>query len=58
MADHPLLVKKIGGAGDTVDDLEWDVKMYFALNAAVHDAACAAWGVKRAYDAWRPMLSS
>ena len=55
VADHPLLVKRIGGAGPVVDDLEWDVKMYFALNAAVHDAACAAWGAKRAYDGWRPM---
>ncbi len=55
VADHPLLVKRIGGTGPVVDDLEWDVKMYFALNAAVHDAACAAWGAKRAYDGWRPM---
>ena len=38
-----------------MDDLEWDVKVYFALNAALHDAACAAWGVKRAYVGWRPM---
>jgi len=55
LADHPLLVKRIGGTGPVVDDLEWDVKVYFALNAALHDAACAAWGVKRAYDGWRPM---
>lgn len=55
VADNPLLVKKIGGTGPVVDDLEWDVKMYFALNAAVHDAACAAWGVKRVYDGWRPI---
>lgn len=55
LADHPLLVKKIGGVGPVVDDLEWDVKVYFAINAALHDAACAAWGVKRAYGAWRPM---
>ncbi len=55
LADHPLLVKRIGGTGPVVDDLEWDVKVYFALNAAVHDAACAAWGVKRAYVGWRPM---
>lgn len=55
VSDHPLLVKRIGGTGPIVDDLEWDVKMYFALNSAVHDAACAAWSVKRAYDAWRPM---
>ncbi len=55
LADHPLLEKRIGGIGPVVDDLEWDVKMYFALNAAVHDAACAAWGAKRYYDGWRPI---
>src|SRR5262249_19779347 len=33
LADNPLLVKRIGGVGPVVDDLEWDVKMYFALNA-------------------------
>lgn len=55
IADHPLTLKKIGGVGPTVDDLEWDVKVYFALNAAAHDAACAAWSVKRYYDAWRPL---
>jgi hypothetical protein len=55
VADNPLLVKKINGVGPVVDDLEWDVKMYFALNAAVHEAACACWSAKRAYDGWRPI---
>jgi hypothetical protein len=55
IADNHLTVKKIGGVGPVVDDLEWDVKVYFALNAAVHDAACEAWGAKRAYDGWRPI---
>ncbi len=55
VADHPLTVKKIGGTGPVVNDLEWDVKAYFAVNAAVHEAACAAWGIKRYYDAWRPL---
>ena len=55
VSDNPLTVKKIGGVGPVVDDLEWDVKMYFAVNAAVHDAACACWAAKRAYDAWRPI---
>ncbi len=55
VADHPLTVKRIGGAGPDVDDLEWDVKMYFALNAALHEAACACWAAKRAYDGWRPI---
>ncbi len=55
VSDHALTVKRIGGTGPIVDDLEWDVKLYFALNAALHDAACAAWSVKRYYDGWRPM---
>jgi hypothetical protein len=55
IADHPLTVKRIGGTGPVVDDLEWDVKMYFALNAAVHDAACVCWATKRVYDGWRPI---
>ncbi len=55
VSDHPLLVKKIGGVGPVVDDLEWDVKLYLALNAATHDAACACWGAKRYYDGWRPL---
>jgi membrane-associated phospholipid phosphatase len=55
VSDHPATVKRIGGTGPVVDDLEWDVKLYFTLNAALHDAACAAWGLKRYYDGWRPM---
>jgi hypothetical protein len=35
--------------------LEWDVKLYFALNGAVHDAAVAAWGAKAHYDSARPI---
>lgn len=54
-SDSPALVKRIGGTGPVVGDLEWDVKLYFALNAAVHDAACMAWGIKRHYDGWRPI---
>jgi hypothetical protein len=50
-----LPVRQMGGTGPEVDRLEWDVKLYFALNAALHDAACAAWSVKRHYDGWRPM---
>lgn len=57
VADHPLLVKRIGGTGPVVDDLEWDVKMYFALNASLHEAACACWSAKRAYDGYRPMTA-
>jgi len=46
---------KIGGTGPTVDRLQWDVKLYLALNGAVHDAAVAAWGLKGYYDSIRPI---
>ena len=46
---------RIGGEGEPVDRLEWDVKLYFALNGAVHDAAVAAWGLKGFYDSARPI---
>jgi hypothetical protein len=55
IADSTNFVKRVGGSGPVVDDLEWDVKVYFVLNAALHDAACAAWGLKRFYDGWRPI---
>jgi len=46
---------RIGGQGEPVDRLEWDVKLYLALNGAVHDAAIATWGVKGFYDSARPI---
>jgi len=46
---------RIGGGGPVVDRLEWDVKLYLALNAANHDAAVAAWGAKKHYDTARPI---
>jgi hypothetical protein len=46
---------RIAGTGPLVDRLEWDVKLYLALNAANHDAAVAAWGAKGHYDAARPI---
>jgi hypothetical protein len=55
VAANPDLVKRIGGTGPVVDDLEWDVKVYLALNAALHEAACAAWSLKRYYDGGRPI---
>ena len=46
---------RIGGKGSSVDRLQWDVKLYLALNGAVHDAAIAAWGLKGDYDSVRPI---
>lgn len=53
--DHPDLVKKFKGSGETVNDLEWDVKSYFMLGGAMHDAAISAWGIKGYYDYVRPI---
>jgi hypothetical protein len=55
VSDSPGFEHRIHGEGSELDRLEWDVKMYFALNGAVHDAAIAAWGVKRAYQSARPI---
>ncbi|MDH4333660.1 MAG: vanadium-dependent haloperoxidase [Chloroflexota bacterium] len=55
VSDSPDIEHRIGGQGPVVDRLEWDVKVYLALNGAVHDAAIAAWGVKSFYDSVRPI---
>jgi hypothetical protein len=55
VSDHPLQRFRFGGEGQRLDRLEWDVKLYFALNAAVHDAAVQCWGTKRVYDYVRPI---
>lgn len=55
VSDHPLFVKKFQGEGDVLDPLEWDVKAYFILGGAMHDAAIAAWGIKGYYDYVRPI---
>jgi len=46
---------RVGGSGPLVDRLQWDVKLYLALNGSVHDAAIAAWGLKGRYDGIRPI---
>jgi hypothetical protein len=55
VADHPMLVRRIGGGRRTVGPLEWDVKVYFALGGAMHDVAVAVWGIKGCYDSSRPI---
>ncbi|MEQ9288879.1 MAG: T9SS type A sorting domain-containing protein [Cyclobacteriaceae bacterium] len=53
--DHQDLVKKFKGSGDIIPDLEWDIKSYFTLGGAMHDAAISAWGIKGYYDYIRPV---
>ena len=55
VSDHEALIKKYKGEGEVMDDLEWDVKAYFALGGAMHDAAVAAWSIKGFYDYIRPI---
>ncbi len=55
VSDHPELELRYQGVGEVLSRLEWDVRGYLALNGAVHDAACAAWTVKRQYDSSRPI---
>jgi hypothetical protein len=47
--------KRLGGVGPALGDMEWDVKQYFAVNGALHDAAIAAWNHKGVYDSSRPI---
>ena len=55
VSDHQDFEKKYEGIGDILPDLEWDVKSYFTMAGAVHDAAVTAWGVKGWYDYLRPI---
>lgn len=55
--EHPLLERKFGGTGPELEPLEWDIKIYFSLGGAMHDAAITAWGIKGWYDYIRPISS-
>ncbi len=55
VSDHPLTVKRLGGQGPILPDLEWDVKTYLALGGAEHDTAISVWGNKGWYDSSRPI---
>lgn len=55
VSDHPLLEKKFNGQGAVLNDLEWDIKSYFILAGAMHDAAISAWSIKGWVDYIRPV---
>lgn len=55
VADAPGFSRRLFGTGAEVDPLEWDVKVYLALNGAVHDAAITAWEIKRQFLTVRPI---
>ena len=55
VSDNNLLIKKLKGKGEDLSSLEWDVKSYFILGGAMHDAAITAWSIKGWYDYIRPI---
>ena len=55
VSDAPEFTRKFRGEGVALDPLEWDVKTYFAVNGATHDAAIAAWELKRVHTTARPI---
>jgi hypothetical protein len=55
VSDSPNFPRQFGGTGPSLPALEWDVKLYLALNGALHDAAIAAWEQKRAFTRARPI---
>jgi hypothetical protein len=55
VSDNPLTQKKYEGVGAVLSNLEWDVKTYFTIGGAMHDAAISCWGAKGYYDSPRPI---
>ncbi len=53
--DSPGFSRRMGGRGDVLDQLEYDVKAYLLLGGAMHDTAITAWGIKGWYDYVRPV---
>jgi hypothetical protein len=55
VSDTPEFVRRLFGKGEPLDPLSWDVHVYLALNGAEHDAAIAAWDIKRRFATVRPI---
>ncbi len=55
VSDHEQFQRRFNGEGEELAPLEWDIKSYFILAGAMHDAAITAWGIKGWYDYIRPI---
>ncbi|HXN30807.1 MAG TPA: vanadium-dependent haloperoxidase, partial [Polyangiaceae bacterium] len=55
VADAASSTHRLFGRGPVLDPLAWDVHVYLALNGAEHDAAIAAWDIKRRTTTVRPI---
>ena len=53
--DDKNLIKKFEGEGNVLSSLEWDIRSYFLMGGAMHDAAISAWSIKGYYDYVRPV---
>lgn len=53
--DHPEFERKWEGQGGDMSALEYDVRAFFTLGGAMHDAAVATWSIKGWYDYIRPI---
>lgn len=52
---NPNFERKWNGKGSSLSQLEWDIKSYFLMTGALHDAGIACWSVKSNYDYVRPI---
>jgi hypothetical protein len=55
VAGSPGFERRLFGRGPSLDPLAWDVHVYLALDGAEHDAAIAAWDMKRRTMSVRPI---
>jgi len=53
--DHPDFIRQFEGEGQTLSELEYDLKAYFLMGGTMHDAAISAWSAKGYYDYIRPV---
>ncbi len=53
--EHPEFRRKWKGKGKELAPLDWDIRCYFTISGAMHDAAIAAWSIKAYYDYVRPI---
>lgn len=52
---HPTFTRQWRGTGAQLSPLEWDLRAYLVMNGALHDAAIAAWEIKREFLSSRPI---
>ncbi|MBI1286278.1 MAG: hypothetical protein GC178_01755 [Flavobacteriales bacterium] len=53
----PNFERKWQGKGESLSQLDWDIKAYFTMAGAMHDAGIACWGIKGYYDYVRPFTA-